>query len=89
MCVVSMIGDHYTEKFKQWPGYYDNYKTWSNNVSREEFELLRNEVLEMKKLLEKAIQYDIDNNEPHCETDEKVALLKKISEAVGVKIDVI
>lgn len=47
---------------------------------------LRRDVDEMKALLKRAHQYDIDNDEPHCEMDEKVAILKAVAEALGVDL---
>lgn len=84
MCVVSMVGDHFNDKWKdrQFPGFLP-----PNDVQRVEFELLRAEVKEMKELLLKAVEYDKRNNEPHCEMEEKVALLKKVAELVGVSLE--
>jgi hypothetical protein len=91
-----MIGDHYNEKWRQ-PN-YDWLKPYIVNtsnttfnasalVSRREFEELKNEVIELKKLLERAIDYDKRNNEPNCEIEEKVALLKKVAELVGISLE--
>lgn len=99
MCVVSFIGDHYSDKWKKYP-YVSPPPTipdttivpnssqiiFTVGVSREEFEALKKEVQEMKELLIKAKEYDRANNEPDCEMDEKVALLKKIAELVGVDL---
>jgi hypothetical protein len=56
-------------------------------VSREEFDTLKREVEDMKKLLLRAKEYDERNNEPECHMDEKVALLKRVAELVGVNLD--
>lgn len=56
-------------------------------VTREEFDALRSEVLEMKALLIRAKRYDEENGEKDCEIDDKVALLKKVAELVGVSLD--
>lgn len=58
----------------------------SKEVTRKEFEALRKEVLEMKKLLQRALEYDKKNNEPDCQIEDKVSLLKKVAEAVGVDL---
>lgn len=106
MCVVSMIGDHYHEKWKTLPyqqqppynpgsplptppiGLGDIFKDLlkPSPISREEFEALRKDVLEMKELLKKAIEYDKKNNEPHCEVEEKIKTLKLIASWVGVDL---
>ena len=86
MCVISMIGDHYRDRWVPEP------KTWTNvvltpPVSREEFDKLKAEVEEMKKLLKRAKEYDERNGEPECEIDEKMDLLRKVAEMVGVSLD--
>ena len=80
MCVVSMIGDHYSKKWETLP--IDAF-----NVSRGEFESLRKEVQEMKELLKKAIKYDESHNQPECQIEEKIELLRKVAKLVGVDLD--
>lgn len=117
MCVVSAMGDHFTDK---WPFANPNisphiqpqispqpvnpgflpkitehpvllppdYKRWLiPPITREEFDELRKEVLEMKEILKVAVKYDEKHNEPHCELDEKIAVLRKVAELVGVSLD--
>jgi hypothetical protein len=48
---------------------------------------LKKEVEEMKELLKRAVEYDERNNEPHCEIEEKVEVLKKVAELLGVDLD--
>jgi len=95
MCVVSMIGDHFHDKWKDNqlvnPNPFQPITTTGTYtfdlVTRSEFEALKKEVLEMKELLKRAVEYDKNNNQPHCEMDEKVALLKKVAELVGISLD--
>lgn len=89
MCVVSMIGDHYGERFpQQYPGVIQTTGTnIYQYISREEFEQLKRDVLEMKELLKKAKIYDEEHGEPDCQKDEKIALLRKIAELVGVDLE--
>lgn len=93
MCTVSMVSDHYKDNFIQrWsqpdPFHPLNTATFTiPMVSREEFDALKREVEDMKKLLLRAKDYDERNNEPNCEMDEKVALLKRVAELVGVNLD--
>lgn len=114
MCVVSMIGEHYHDKWRDHPWVQPNQpfvpkpaqdkKDWWKdyleharpNVTREEyeklqrqFEDLKKEVEEMKALLQRAIEYDKRNNEPDCEMEEKVAVLKKMAELFGVDLSAI
>lgn len=85
MCTVSMIGDHFSEKWKQPP--YQQIFTNIPDVSRAEFEALKKEVEEMKALLKRAKEYDEKNNEPNCEIEEKMAMLRKFADAVGIDLD--
>lgn len=89
MCVSSMIGDHYRDKFTA-PEYPIKFWPLSPNpaeISRAEFDHLKRDVEEMKALLIRAKEYDEANGEPDCEMDEKVALIKKIAKLVGVNLD--
>lgn len=100
MCVVSMVGDHYNDKWKElsWIQPLDNRPfapsplepNWpipTPSPSKQEFDKLKEEVEEMKKLLTRAKLYDEKNNEPNCEIDDKVALLKRVAEMVGISLD--
>lgn len=86
MCVVSMVGDYYGDKWtRQYPAYTVTYTT-PVEVSREDFDALKKEVEEMKELLKRAKAYDEANNEPNCEMEQKIALLRKVAELVGVDL---
>lgn len=85
MCTVSMIGDHFDDKWRQ--PYYTPIIQDPQYATKEEIEALRQEVLEMKKLLKAAVKYDTENNEPNCQMEEKIAMLKKVAEIVGVDIE--
>ncbi len=97
MCAVSMIGDHFGDKWRpNWP--YETIPapylppptittTWPPEVTKEEFEALRHEVLEMKELLRRAKKYDEDNHEPNCEIEDKMDLLRKVAKAVGIDLE--
>lgn len=85
MCVVSFIGDHYTDKWNQ--PYYQRIITNVSDVSRAEFDKLKEEVEEMKKLLIGAKLYDEKNNEPECELEEKMMKLREIAKLVGINLD--
>lgn len=90
MCVSSMIGDHYADKWRQ--------REWFQGVpqmpqyipvaqiSRQEFDDLKREVMDMKALLIRAKEYDARNNEPDCEIDEKMDLLRRVAKLVGVDL---
>jgi len=93
MCTVSMIGDQwqrdFAPRFPQKPPYdpidLTDYKL--PEISRAEFEELKEEMRELKKLLLAAKEYDEKTGQPDCEADDKVALIKAVAEAVGVDFD--
>jgi len=102
MCVVSMVGDHYKEKWIPQPNQpftipvvpEDPIKKFEDlkiklkpEITRQEFEDLKKEVEEMKKILQKAKEYDERTNQPHCEMESKVALLKQVAALVGVSLE--
>lgn len=90
MCVYSMIGDHYNDKWKEQYPTVVGTGTGSINiysVSREEFEELKKDVAEMKALLKRAKIYDEEHGEPDCQKDEKIALLRKMAELVGIDLE--
>lgn len=89
MCSVSMVGDHYHNKWLPMvPNPLLDPPDWSIEppVSRAEFDALKREVEEMRELLKRAKKYDEDNGEPDCEMADKVALLRKVADAVGVDL---
>jgi len=88
MCVVSMIGDHYNEKWE--PLTWSPKTTWTfttTGPTQQEFDDLKKEVLEMKELLKKAKIYDEENGEPDCEVEEKFDLIRKIAKLVDVDLE--
>ncbi len=87
MCTVSNIGTDFKDYW------HDQYAPRVgttvfdfNQISREEFDRLKKEVAELKKALIKAKLYDAETGQPDCEMEDKVELLKKIAEAVGVDL---
>lgn len=93
MCVVSMVGQHYTDKWERLYAPYQqpiNENTWEKLLqippSKKEFDELKKEVEEMKLLLLRAKLYDEKNNEPECEIDEKVRILKAVAKLFDVDL---
>jgi hypothetical protein len=84
-----MVADHYADKWRQGHPFYPNGGTWPvlAEVSRAEFDALKRDVEEMKALLKRAKEYDERTGQPDCEMDEKVALLRKVADMVGVNLD--
>jgi hypothetical protein len=91
MCAVSMIGDHFSRTWQQQypqiiPLPSPSLPPIQLGVSREEFDALRRDVQQMHELLRAAKRYDTEHGEPDCEMEEKVALLKRVAELVGVNL---
>jgi hypothetical protein len=100
MCTVSAIGDNWQKRLPEaWPwvqpyidplpqGPAKDLLPWmlNNGPTREEFEALKKEVLELKELLKAAQKFDAATNQPHCEHEDKVDLIKKIAKLVGVDL---
>lgn len=91
MCVVSNVGDFYQ---RRWNEYYPvpvtsppTQVTIYGGVSREEFEALKREVEECKRLLKMAKDIDKSLGNPDCEMDEKVAIIRKMADLVGVDLE--
>ena len=77
-----MIGDGYNDQFPtRWPS-VTVYPEPS--VPRHEFDALKKEVQELRELLLAAKKFDEETGQPNCEIDEKVEMIKKIAELVGV-----
>lgn len=93
MCAVSNVGDYYSQKWQ-----HHQYPTGSGMgqqggtmplyaVSREEFETLKKEVLEMKDLLIKAKEIDTKTRQKDCEMEQKLKVLRAVADAVGISLD--
>lgn len=94
MCVVSMISDHFHDKWN------DFYKYTSPPVPEAPLPpwlnppvppsttptLTEEEVAELRKLLDRAREYDERNGEPDCELEEKKERLRKLAEELGAAI---
>lgn len=86
MCAVSNVGDYWKQGFPdRYPGWVEPYNP--PQVTKQEFDALKKEMEELKKLLKAAKKYDEAMGESDCEMDEKVALIKKFADLVGVNMD--
>ncbi len=92
MCVVSMVMDHYWEKWNKPQPYPPTYipNNFPFNPDANKFPApyfpTKEEVEEFRKLLERAREYDKRNNEPDCELEEKRERIKKLAEELGIDI---
>ena len=92
MCAYSAMGDYWQQRLPEKPYYpaihpYINQQILQPQVSRAEFDALKKDMEELKKLLKAAKDFDEAAGEPDCETDEKVALIRKLAKLVGVSMD--
>lgn len=85
MCVVSMINNHYLDKWTQLPQPSQPLVTSINYVPP----ITDAEITEFRELLKRAREYDKKNEQAHCEDADKKAALKKIAEAFGINISFI
>lgn len=92
MCTYSMVGDWARDTLPKRHPWIIPYSEPAvpgaipDGVSRLEFEELKRDIQDIKDLLKRAAKYDEENGEPECETGEKVALLKRLAELVGVDL---
>jgi hypothetical protein len=56
-------------------------------VSKEEFDKLKKELEELKKLIQAAKIFDENTGQKDCEMEEKIRFLRKAAELVGVDFD--
>ena len=96
MCTVSMIMDHYTERWHhhQQPVHpftdgTDGTGQWQQTWPQREMPINDEEVLEFRRLLDRARKYDRDNNEPNCEMDEKKQRLLELARELGADVGAI
>lgn len=99
MCTVSYVGDHGSRTIPDnnpWIrpiiepqpfGPAPRIENWFVGVSQVDFDKLKAEVEGLKKLLLLAKHVDEVTGQPDCEIEEKVALLKRVAEIVGVSLE--
>ena len=91
MCTVSNIMDGWRDGFPHrfpWvPSEPGTHWLPIGGITREEFEALKTEVQELKELLRSAKHFDEATGQPECESAEKIEMLRKIAQVVGVNMD--
>jgi hypothetical protein len=55
--------------------------------TRAEFDALKKEVEELKKLLLAAKEFDKNTNQPDCEHEDKIKFIKSVADFVGINLD--
>lgn len=79
MCSVSMIMDHYWEKWQPHKDYIFPLPPLVSPITWDEIQ-------EFRRLLERAREYDRKHNQPDCELEEKRQRLKNLAAELGVDI---
>jgi len=72
---------------KLMPDYQPLFHDPTEYVTKEEFDKLKREFEAFKKLLLAAKEYDEATDQPGCEMEEKVALVRKVADTLGVNVD--
>ena len=83
MCVVSMVMDHYRDKWS--PLTQPSYPTITNR----EPAITDAEIREFRELLNRAREYDKRNNEPECEMESKKEAVRNLAKILGVDVSFI
>lgn len=78
MCVVSMIMDHYHDKWL--PYVHPTYQPPPVDITQKEVE-------ELRKLLKRAKEYDERTGQKDCELEDKKRRIKDLADQLGVKVD--
>lgn len=94
MCVVSMIIDHYDDKWSKPPYIVPNVVPGSPTYIPVYPQVppklpTQEEIDEFHRLLKRAREYDKKNNEPDCELQEKKNKIKKLADELGIDISFI
>lgn len=82
-----MIADDWYDRRQGLPGWDPSTNWFKPYPSREEFEALKKEVEELKKLLIKAKKQDEEEGNPNCEMEEKIDILRRLADVVGVDLE--
>lgn len=79
MCTVSMIMDHYNDRWRV-PSKIGPVFVPANPITQDEID-------EFRRLLDRAREYDKRHNEPDCELDEKKERLRQLVKEQGFEIE--
>lgn len=82
MCTVSMVMDHYHDKWRPLVPTPQPapFTQWPHMPTQQEID-------EFRKLLERARKYDQEHNQPDCELAEKRQRLLDLAKELGIEID--
>ena len=86
MCTVSAISNEWIYRNPSIiPAPYPVH-TYTDSPTRAEFDALKKDMEELKKLLLAAKQYDESTGQPDCEMEDKVKIITEIAKMVGVDL---
>ena len=90
MCVVSMIFEHYEDKWDRYSWYPKNPSPpfIPITIPKDDIEDIKKDLEELKRLIKRGRKYDIANNQPDCESDEKSRIIRHIASACGMEVTV-
>ena len=87
MCAVSMISDDWLRRAPNLPGWDPFNNALKPQVTRDEFEALKKEIVELRELLSQAKKQDEEEGNPDCEMEDKIEILKRLGKAVGIDLE--
>jgi|SRR5882724_1939250 len=88
MCIVSNIVDGWRGNFQPRYPQVPTLPTFPiPEISRAEFNALRAEVEQLKKLLLEAKNFDEMTGQPDCEMESKLKFMKQIAKALGIDMN--
>lgn len=87
MCVVSMVMDTYTDRWRELQTQPLPYTIQPAIFLPPEPAISAKEIAEFRDLLNRAREYDKRRGEPDCELDSKRQAVKTIAAELGVEID--
>lgn len=85
MCSVSMIMDHFYDKWRKYEPLHQ--PTPPSVLLPVVPSITPEEILEFRKLLDRAREYDRQHGQPDCGLDEKRQRLKDLAKELGVEIE--
>lgn len=97
---MSMVVDHYNDKWQPFRDWTNNPNPTPppnitvnvpdmEEIKKEIRKIVKAELKEFKKLLERAKKYDEENNQPDCETEDKKKKIKDFADSLEIEIDFI
>lgn len=89
MCARSVTSRDFLDKrhIKRFIDYQSDSDWRKPEISRTEFDRLAKEVAEMKKQLAEAVAHDKATNQPDCADGDKMEMVRRIAEIVGVSLN--